>query len=133
MNASTETKRKLYRNKAQGKVAGVCAGLADYLKIETWVVRVAMVTGLVFSTGFFFIVYIAAWLILDEDPAAKSASGGLHHPIEVKTKIYQAGQPPRQAFSEIRAEFNQLEGQLQQMERYVTSTEFQLNREISRL
>lgn len=126
------TKKKLYRNKRDGKFAGVCAGVADYLNIEAWVVRIALITGLVFSTGFFLVVYVALWLILDENPE-KKVGAGLHQPITVKTKVYQAGEPPRQAFADVRQEFAYLEGQLQRMERYVTSSEYQLKREISKL
>ncbi len=33
--------RTLYRIPQSGKVAGVCAGIADYFNFETWLVRVA--------------------------------------------------------------------------------------------
>ena len=45
--SATERKRQLQRNAETGKIAGVCAGLADYLNIETWVVR------LIFSPALF--------------------------------------------------------------------------------
>lgn len=124
-------KRKLYRNSEKGKLAGVCAGVAEYLNIETWIVRVAFITGLVFSTGFFAVVYIAGWIILDKKEI--TGKGGLRSTVELKTKVYQAGEPPKQAFQDIKQELNELEVELQRMERYVTSNEYQLNRELNRL
>ena len=53
--------------------------------------------------------------------------------VEVKTKVWQAGEPPRQAFHDIANRFQGIEKRLRKIETYVTSREYQLNREISRL
>ncbi len=53
--------------------------------------------------------------------------------VEVKTKVWQAGEPPKQAFHDIRNRFEKAEVRLRKMETYVTSREYQLNKEISRL
>ncbi|MGL5769984.1 MAG: PspC domain-containing protein, partial [Plesiomonas shigelloides] len=34
----------LYRYPREGKVAGVCAGLAHYFGIEVWLVRIMVIT-----------------------------------------------------------------------------------------
>ncbi|MEX1222152.1 MAG: envelope stress response membrane protein PspC [Idiomarina sp.] len=131
---SNETKKRtLYRSKSKAKLAGVCAGVAEYLGVEIWIVRVAFITGLVFSTGFFAVVYAAGWLILDKKPGDTGNNGGLHSPVELKTKVYQAGEPPKRAFQDISQELTELETKLRRMEKYVTSNEFQLNRELNRL
>ena len=36
--------RTLYRIPQSGKIAGVCAGIAEYFAIETWLVRVLAVS-----------------------------------------------------------------------------------------
>ena len=51
----------------------------------------------------------------------------------MKTKVWQSGEPPKQAFHDIRNRFQKSEVRLRKMETYVTSREFELNREISRL
>ncbi|MBT42929.1 MAG: envelope stress response membrane protein PspC [Idiomarina sp.] len=122
----TSIKRELCRNTEKGKLAGVCAGLADYLNIEAWIVRVVFFTGLIFSSGFFFILYVAGWLILDKKPTQP------HH-MNVKTGVYQAGEPPHRAFRELNTELEELEHTLQKMERYVTSEQYNLHREFSKL
>lgn len=122
-------KRELRRNTEKGKLAGVCAGLADYLNVEAWIVRVVFFTGFIFSSGFFFILYVAGWLILDKAPAQLSQA---HH-VNVKSSVYQAGEPPHRAFRELNQELSELEQELQRMEKYVTSNQYNLHKEFSKL
>ena len=121
-------KRELRRDSERGKIAGVCAGIADYLNLEPWLIRVAFVTGVIFTNGSFFVLYIAGWLILD-----KKLPNTERHNVDVKTKVWQGGEPPREAFRDINREFDELEQQLQSMEKYVTSNHYNLQREFNRL
>ncbi|TDF39580.1 envelope stress response membrane protein PspC [Alteromonadaceae bacterium M269] len=154
--------RALYRDHEKGKVAGVCAGIAEYFGIETWLVRILTVTGFFLLAGpFVLVAYVAAWFILEKKPGTNYVKTKSHRPayrangkgwhnssarsatasenedletkVEVKAKVWQAGEPPKQAFATIKNQFEQLESRLRNMEKYVTSSEFQLNREISRL
>jgi len=141
---------ELYRNPSQGKIAGVCAGLADYFGWETWLVRILVVSGVLLGMGWFIVIYIAGWFILDKKPGtldkkaqkAKSqyASGTNHteadlssESIKVKSRIWQSGEPAKQAFHDIRHKFKTLEREVRKMERYVTSPEFTVSREINKL
>lgn len=156
--------KELLRDSEKGKVAGVCAGLANYLGWEVWLVRIVFFTGLVFGSPLFFIAYIAAWLILsksdkhsftqeqpttkkqNEDSAPKygykthdrNQSEYQHHikgneSIKVKARVWQAGEPPKQAFHDIRIKFESLERKLILIEKHVTSSNFDLAREINKL
>jgi len=141
---------ELYRNPSQGKIAGVCAGLADYFGWETWLVRILVVSGVLLGMGWFIVIYIAGWFILDKKPGtldkkgqkAKSqyASDKNHteadlssESIKVKSRIWQSGEPAKQAFHDIRRKFKTLEKEVRKMERYVTSPEFTVSREINKL
>lgn len=141
---------ELYRNPSQGKIAGVCAGLADYFGWETWLVRILAVSGVLLGMGWFIVVYIAAWFILDKKSGSESKiKSNLKQKlkdsaeqvkdelntesIKVKSRIWQAGEPPKQAFHDIRRKFKTLEKELRQIERYVTSPEFTVSREINNL
>ncbi|WP_417683255.1 envelope stress response membrane protein PspC [Pseudidiomarina aquimaris] len=124
-------RKQLLRDKANAKVAGVCAGIANYFNIEAWLVRIIVVTAVIFGHGFVVILYIAAWMILDEAPAPQANNG--HKPVGVKTKVYQAGEPPRAAFHDIDEEYRELEGRLQAMERYITSNAYKVDRELKNL
>ncbi|WP_286266035.1 envelope stress response membrane protein PspC [Thalassotalea atypica] len=141
---------ELYRIPSQGRVAGVCAGIADYFGWETWLVRILVVSGVLLGMGWFVVIYVAGWFILDKKPGTAEAKGRKqkrHVPptkeeieedvatesIKVKARIWQAGEPPKQAFHDIRRKYNGLEQQLRHMERYVTSPEFTVSREINKL
>ena len=143
---------ELYRNSEQGKIAGVCAGIADYFGWETWLIRILVVSGVLFGMPFLILVYIAGWFILDKSPEqvhvkinraqshfsngnqqGKRATNVDNESIKVKTRIWQAGEPPKQALHDIRRKFRSLERKLQAMEQYVTSAEFTVSREINKL
>ncbi|MBT1065667.1 envelope stress response membrane protein PspC [Bowmanella sp. Y26] len=138
-----KTKGEMFRNSQKGKVAGVCAGIADYFGWEAWLIRIILVSAVLLSGPFFIMAYIAAWFILDKKPVTEASvnhqgkgwySGEEDNShVEVKSKVWQAGEPPRQAFKDIKGRFDRLEMRLRKMETYVTSSEYQLNREISRL
>jgi phage shock protein C len=147
---TTRRKGELYRIPSQGKVAGVCAGVADYFGWEAWLVRILLVSGVLLGMGWFIVIYIAGWFILDkksagtartvrEDGAVESsykkkpANNIANESIKVKSRIWQAGEPPRQAFHDIKRKFGALERQLRSIERYVTSPEFTVSREINKL
>ena len=148
----------LHRDPSKGKIAGVCAGIAEYFGMEIWLVRILTLTGFfLLAPPFFFVGYIAAWFVLEKKPrgsspksrndelASKSKhnkvhSKGWHNVSEqesdkvmVKSKVWQAGEPPKQAFIDIKQRFTKNENRLRKMETYVTSSEFQLNRELSKL
>lgn len=56
---------KLYRDPNQGKLAGVCAGFADYFGIDVAIVRVIWLV-MVFAGSFGFWLYLACWIVLPE-------------------------------------------------------------------
>ncbi len=133
MSTPSSERRTLTRKKAQGKIAGVCAGIADYFNMEVWLVRIITITMFVFSSSLIFILYIAAWFILDDEaPPAKPAAESAPKP-NVKTKVWQAGDPPSKAFHDVTSQFSELERELQQMEHYVTSNAFKVDRELGRM
>ena len=145
---------ELYRNPTSGKVAGVCAGIADYFGWETWLVRILVVSGVLFGMPFLILGYVAAWFILDKNPKKQGKQSKYHsagasrysqgnsasnddeqvnESIKVKARVWQSGEPPKQAFHDIRRKFSSLEKQLQAIEQYVTSSEFTVAREINKL
>lgn len=130
------TQRELFRDPQRGKIAGVCAGLSDYFNMELWLVRIIFVSAVLLTGGPLFVVaYIAAWFILDKKPVAtyKTHSTYSEDPLEVKFKVWQKGEPPRRALQDLKERLTRVDARLQNMERYVTSSEFTLNQEINKL
>lgn len=62
--------RKLVRPRADRKIAGICAGLGNYLGLDPIVVRLIWVF-LTFVSGLLpgIVVYVLAWIIVPEEPA----------------------------------------------------------------
>ncbi len=56
---------KLYRSRNR-IIAGVCAGIAEYLNIDPTVVRVLWAVFSLFSFGVGILAYILCWIIIPE-------------------------------------------------------------------
>jgi phage shock protein C len=59
--------KKLYRNKQEAKLLGVCAGLADYFDIDVVMVRILWVIA-TFGLGLSVLAYFIAALIIPIRP-----------------------------------------------------------------
>lgn len=66
---------KLVRPRLGRKVAGVCLGFSEYFDIDVTVVRVVwLITAIM--TGFGFIPYFIAWIVMPEEPLPLPAPVG---------------------------------------------------------
>jgi phage shock protein C len=94
---------------------------------------------------FLILGYFAGWFILDKAPklehnkqfiegkVSKNSLNSSNESIKVKSRVWQSGEPPKQALYDIGLKFRSLERKIQTMEQYVTSTEFTVAREINKL
>lgn len=125
---STGPRTRFYRDKQDGKWAGVCAGIADYSGIDVTVVRIGFVLGTIFSGGNLLLAYfVIAWLapkkpveLYEQDPDQK--------------RFWQdVRRSPRRTAREVRSRFRELDRRLADVEAYVTSSHGRLSREIENL
>jgi phage shock protein PspC (stress-responsive transcriptional regulator) len=56
---------KFRLDRTDGKVFGVCAGLANYMNVDPMIVRLVFVAGTIFGFGSFVIIYLAIALLAD--------------------------------------------------------------------
>lgn len=68
MRSRKPHKKTLTLNKEKKKFLGVCAGIADYLEVEPWSVRMVFVVSMFFGGWFLFPLYFIAWFCLDDKP-----------------------------------------------------------------
>ena len=61
----TSPTRAFRLNKRDGKLMGVCSGIADYFGIDTTLVRIGFVVGTLVGFGSLILVYLAVGLIAD--------------------------------------------------------------------
>jgi phage shock protein PspC (stress-responsive transcriptional regulator) len=60
-------KRPLQLDKDKAKWLGVCAGLANYLEVEAWTVRLVFLGSLMFGGWFLVPLYFIAWYLLEDN------------------------------------------------------------------
>ena len=60
--------RRLTRSKTEGKIAGVCAGIADYFEVDVVLIRAAWVVFSIVPGALIggVLAYLAAWLVMPE-------------------------------------------------------------------
>ncbi|MCU0606457.1 MAG: PspC domain-containing protein [Candidatus Edwardsbacteria bacterium] len=61
--------KKFYRSRTNRMIAGICGGMAEHLDIDPSLVRLIAVA-LVLAGGLSIWVYLIAWIIVPEQPAA---------------------------------------------------------------
>lgn len=62
--------KKLVRSTTDRKIAGVCAGLADYMDVDPTLIRLATLV-VFFCGGFGLIPYIILWIALPQGPTGR--------------------------------------------------------------
>ena len=65
---------RLVRPRTGRKIAGVCAGFADYFAVDVTLVRIVWLLAVVFTIPLAIIGYIVAWIVMPEEPPLKQDS-----------------------------------------------------------
>ena len=128
--------RRLYRDAKDGKILGICAGVARYYGLETWVVRCVAVTALIFFNWMAFVSYIVAYFILDARPAEEdrhSASTDRHSNGDVRAGKRAVPASARRQLRTVHADLDEVELRLRRMETHVTSGQYELQRELAKI
>lgn len=73
-NCDHDSLRGLYRDRENGWIFGVCAGVADYFNLRTGTVRILTVISLLLFFWPTVLVYLSATLLFREKPLVYSGS-----------------------------------------------------------
>lgn len=114
--------QRFYRDPANGKIMGVCAGIADYFSWNLTWVRVLAVIALLWLNVITVIVYVALGMLLPIKP---------ERPYDWDTGEEYWRSVRRSAnatFREVRQRFREMDQRLQRMEAHVTSRRYDLDR-----
>jgi phage shock protein C len=123
-----ENPHRLYRDKQNAVIAGVCAGIANYFGFNRKGVRVATVL-IMFCPPFIPFVVVSYIILAILIPVM---------PVELKADDERAvfwrnvSNAPIDVFGSLRHRFKELNVRLEKMEAYVTSKEFEFDRELGR-
>lgn len=82
MNHPSNNIRRLYRSSSDRMVAGIAGGLAEYFGVDTAWIRLLIVILGTISLGTLLIVYLAAWLIIPQNPSSPYRPQSIHRSRE---------------------------------------------------
>ena len=123
---NTTPRTRFYRDKQDGKVLGVCAGIADYTGVNVFWVRLVALA-LAFGMGWPIFAYFIAGFILNKKPPYLYRD-------ESEKKYWQGvRQSPRRTAREIKAAFRDVDRRLAAVEAHYVSSNPRLTAEIERL
>lgn len=118
---------RLYRDKQNGKLMGVCAGIADYTGVNALWVRLGAIMLVMMSMSFIIPLYFFAGLLLNKKPP--------HLYVDRDEEKYwqRVRQSPTRTAREVRARFRDIDRRLAEVESYYVSSNPRLSAEIERL
>lgn len=119
---------RFYRDKRNGKIFGVCAGIADYTGFDVSLVRVCMLAALFMSGGGVLPFYFIAAMVTPTRPVAFERGD------QEEQKFWQGVRAsPARATRDIRSRLKDIDRRLADIESYVTTENRSLAREIEQL
>ena len=122
------SRTRFYRNKRNGKVNGICAGVADYTGLDVTLVRIMLVAAILIGGGALLPVYFIAGWIADDQPREIAADDN------DERKFWQGVRAsPGQSARDIRGRMRAIDRRLAEIEQYVTTENRSLAREIEEL
>lgn len=135
-----DLKRPLYRSRRNVRLAGVCAGIADYLGVSTFIVRLLTFLSLFILGGVTLWAYVIFWIVLDKEPKAGKNSNKRHannsnrdYADNTASEFADSPQYSEQDFDRCAATLQAAEHRLREVEAFITSKQFRLHCEINRI
>ena len=122
------SRTRFYRDKRNGKIMGICAGIADYTGFDVTLVRICMIAALFLSSGSIMPIYFIAGWITPAKPRELD-----YHDTEDRQFWQGVRASPARSARDIRSRFRDLDRRLADIESYVTSENRTLAREIEQL
>jgi phage shock protein C len=122
------SRTRFYRDKRNGKLFGVCAGIADYTGFDVSLVRVCFLAAMFMSGGGVLPFYFIAALVTPTKPQ-------VFERVDREEQQFWQGvrASPTRAARDIRSRFKDIDRRLADIESYVTTENRSLAKEIEQL
>jgi phage shock protein C len=122
------SRTRFYRDKQNGKVMGVCAGIADYTGFDVSLVRICFLAALFMSGGGILPFYFIMGMVSPKKPQSLER-------VDREEKQFWQGvrASPTRAARDIRSRLKDIDRRLADIESYVTTENRSLAREIEQL
>jgi phage shock protein C len=122
-------RRRLYQNRENGLVFGICTGIANYFGFDVAITRILTALSLLFFTFPTSVAYLLLALLLPKKPRGLGHSDG-RGTDELQRQVRSS---PHETLESVRYRFRDLDARLQNLEKYLTSSRFKLDRELDSL
>jgi phage shock protein C len=122
------SRTRFYRDKQNGKIMGVCAGIADYTGFDVSLVRICMLAAFFMSGGSILPFYFIMGMVSPKKPQSLER-------VDREEKQFWQGvrASPARAARDIRSRLKDIDRRLADIESYVTTENRSLAREIEQL
>ena len=121
-------RNRLYRDRENRMVFGVCAGLADYFGFDLKITRICVALGALFFFPTVIVLYVILGLLLEPTPYVPKEK--VREDFELRRRVRAE---PHATLGTVRHRFRELDRRLQRLEKYVTSRKYNLERELDGL
>jgi phage shock protein C len=128
MSYQPPSRTRFYRDKRNGKVMGICAGIADYTGFDVTLVRITMIAAVFLSSGSILPVYFIAGMVAPNRPREFEKSD-----VQEREFWQSVRRSPTRTARDIRLRLKDLDRRLAGIESYVTTENRSLAREIEQL
>ncbi|HET6655596.1 MAG TPA: envelope stress response membrane protein PspC [Gammaproteobacteria bacterium] len=115
--------QRFYRDRRNGKLMGVCAGLADYFGWNVTFIRILAIVAFCWFNVITLIVYLALGCLLPTKPERL-------YDWDTDDEYWRSvRRSASETFRDVRHRFREMDLRLQRMEGYVTSRQYNLDKE----
>ena len=122
------SRTRFYRDKRNGKMLGICSGIADYTGFDVSLIRVCFLAAIFMSGGSVLPFYFIAAMVTPTKPRALELNDS------EEQQFWQGVRAsPARAARDIRSRFREIDRRLADVESYVTTENRTLAREIEQL
>jgi phage shock protein C len=124
--------RRLYRDADRAVLGGVCAGLAKYLGFNLKVTRFLAIITFLCAMPFAIIGYLAAVFLIPSS-SSKRHDEELRKDEMRKERLREEILRAKPSVNEVRKRYEDMDTRLARIEKYVTSSRYELDEEFRRL
>ena len=128
MSYQPPSRTRFYRDKRNGKIMGICAGIADYTGFDVSLVRITVIAAIFLSSGSIVPIYFLAGMVSPDKPRELENTD-----VEEKEFWRQVRRSPTRTARDIRLRLKDIDRRLADVESYVTTENRSLAREIEQL
>ena len=124
----SESRTRFYLDKRNGKIMGVCAGIADYFGWDVTLVRIGFALGAIMGGGSTLLAYLAIGWIANSKPTA------LYDQSPERVEFWRDVRvQPKRTLRDVNSQFRDADRRLRDLEFHLTSESRQLADEIEKL